>query len=68
MPAAAAVRVKVRAKVTVAVRPVLPARCRLCHSCDGRPGIVRERVRATFWRLYVFSCEHPQYFALIFID
>jgi AcrR family transcriptional regulator len=27
-----------------------------------------ERVRATLWRLYVFSCEHPQYFALIFID
>jgi len=27
-----------------------------------------ERVRAIFWRLYVFSCEHPQYFALMFVD
>jgi AcrR family transcriptional regulator len=27
-----------------------------------------ERLRALFWRLYVFSCEHPQYFALMFID
>jgi AcrR family transcriptional regulator len=27
-----------------------------------------ERVRAIFWRLYVFSCEYPQYFALMFVD
>jgi AcrR family transcriptional regulator len=27
-----------------------------------------ERVKAIFWRLYVFSCEHPQYFALMFLD
>lgn len=27
-----------------------------------------ERVRAKFWRLYEFSREHPQYFALMFVD
>ena len=27
-----------------------------------------ERVRAMFWRLYEFSCEQPQYFALMFVD
>lgn len=27
-----------------------------------------ERVRQMFWRLYQFSCEHPQYFALMFVD
>ncbi len=27
-----------------------------------------DRVRAMFWRLYQFSCEQPQYFALIFVD
>lgn len=27
-----------------------------------------ERVRAVFWRLYEFSREHPQYFALMFVD
>jgi AcrR family transcriptional regulator len=26
------------------------------------------RVRAVFWRLYEFSRDHPQYFALIFVD
>jgi AcrR family transcriptional regulator len=26
------------------------------------------RIRALFWRLYEFSCEHPQYFALMFVD
>jgi len=26
------------------------------------------RVRAVFWRLYEFSREHPEYFALMFID
>src|SRR5262245_44329483 len=27
-----------------------------------------EAVRSTFWRLYRFSREHPQYFALMFVD
>ena len=27
-----------------------------------------ERVRAIFWRLYQYSLEHPQYFALMFVD
>src|SRR5438874_212101 len=27
-----------------------------------------ERVRAGFWHFYEFSREHPQYFALIFLD
>jgi AcrR family transcriptional regulator len=27
-----------------------------------------ERIRAIFWRLYQFSLEQPQYFALMFID
>jgi AcrR family transcriptional regulator len=27
-----------------------------------------ERVHASFWRLYEFSREHPQYFALMFVD
>ena len=27
-----------------------------------------ERIRAVFWRLYEFSREQPQYFALIFVD
>src|SRR6187431_2841042 len=27
-----------------------------------------ERVRAIFWRLYEFSREQPQYFALMFVD
>lgn len=27
-----------------------------------------ERVRAMFWHLYEFSCDQPQYFALIFVD
>jgi AcrR family transcriptional regulator len=27
-----------------------------------------ERLQALFWRLYEFSCEHPQYFALMFVD
>jgi AcrR family transcriptional regulator len=27
-----------------------------------------ERLRAVFWRLYEFSREQPQYFALIFVD
>lgn len=26
------------------------------------------RIRALFWRLYEFSCEHPQYFALMFVE
>jgi len=27
-----------------------------------------DRIRASFWRVYEFSCEHPQYFALMFVD
>jgi AcrR family transcriptional regulator len=27
-----------------------------------------DRIRAIFWRLYEFSREHPQYFALMFVD
>jgi len=27
-----------------------------------------DRVRATFWRLYEFSRDYPQYFALMFVD
>jgi AcrR family transcriptional regulator len=27
-----------------------------------------ERLRTIFWRLYEFSQEHPQYFALMFVD
>jgi AcrR family transcriptional regulator len=27
-----------------------------------------ERVRALFWRLYEFSRQHPEYFALMFVD
>src|SRR5436190_5806481 len=27
-----------------------------------------ERVKAVFWRLYQFSSEQPQYFALMFVD
>jgi AcrR family transcriptional regulator len=45
----------------------------------GDPGAIRsdphlkdaaplDRVRAIFWRLYEFSREQPQYFALIFVD
>lgn len=33
---------------------------------DAMPPI--ERVRAIFWRFYLFSREHPQYFALMFVD
>ncbi len=27
-----------------------------------------DRIRAGFWRLYEFSKEHPEYFALMFVD
>ncbi|MGE3176525.1 MAG: TetR/AcrR family transcriptional regulator [Vicinamibacterales bacterium] len=27
-----------------------------------------ERLREAAWRLYQFSCDHPQYFALMFVD
>src|SRR5437773_8902012 len=27
-----------------------------------------ERVRSMFWRLYEYSVDHPQYFALMFVD
>ena len=38
----------------------------------GRPDLAAlaplDRVRATFWRLYEFSRDYPQYFALMFVD
>src|SRR6185295_18430966 len=33
---------------------------------DALPPV--DRIRATFWRLYQYSVEHPQYFALMFVD
>jgi AcrR family transcriptional regulator len=33
---------------------------------DALPPI--ERIREMFWRFYLFSREHPQYFALMFVD
>lgn len=27
-----------------------------------------DRLRGSLWRLYQFSCDHPQYFALMFLD
>jgi AcrR family transcriptional regulator len=27
-----------------------------------------DRLRESLWRLYQFSCDHPQYFALMFLD
>jgi len=38
----------VRARTAVTVETVFRGAARLCHSDDGRPGIVRERVRGTF--------------------
>src|SRR5919202_6941068 len=35
-------------------------------SLEGRT--LLQRVRAIFWRLYEFSREHPQYFALMFME
>lgn len=32
----------------------------------AQPPLVR--IRALFWRLYEFSCEHPQYFSLMFVE
>jgi AcrR family transcriptional regulator len=32
------------------------------------PGLPLERIRALFWRLYEFSRQQPQYFALMFVD
>jgi AcrR family transcriptional regulator len=34
--------------------------------CRALPPV--ERVRAGFWHLYEFARQHPQYFALIFLD
>jgi AcrR family transcriptional regulator len=36
------------------------------HALAALPPL--ERVRAICWRLYQFSVEHPQYFALMFVD
>src|SRR5262245_36005125 len=27
-----------------------------------------DRIHGMFWRLYEFSCQHPAYFALMFVD
>ncbi len=47
---------------------------RLLHACaaadagalDALPPL--DRIREMFWRLYRFSCDQPQYFALMFVD
>src|SRR5213593_724323 len=41
--------------------PALPARP------EAAMPVPLDRVRGTFWRLYEFSREHPQYFALMFV-
>jgi AcrR family transcriptional regulator len=33
---------------------------------EPRPSV--DRIRERFWRLYRFSCDQPQYFALMFVD
>lgn len=38
------------------------------HSPHGEPPAPLEQLRATLWRLYEFSVQHPQYFALMFLD
>src|SRR5437867_2267456 len=35
-------------------------------SLDALPPL--DRIRRIFWRFYRFSCEQPQYFALMFVD
>src|SRR4051812_19864922 len=35
-------------------------------SAAGLPPL--DRLRNAFWRVYQFSCDHPQYFALMFVD
>jgi AcrR family transcriptional regulator len=39
---------------------------RNAHTPDGQPPL--ERIRSHFWHLYEFSRQHPQYFALMFVD
>src|SRR3954469_1053929 len=48
---------------------------RLLHRGDGAELTAQlaaleplDRIKAIFWRLYEFSCQHPQYFALMFVD
>lgn len=36
------------------------------HQLEALPPL--ERVRELFWRFYAFSCDHPQYFSLMFVD
>ena len=38
------------------------------HCAAGDSGAPLARVRETFWRLYTFSKEQPEYFSLIFVD
>src|SRR5713226_3055878 len=37
------------------------------HRSHGQALAPIERIRAAFWRLYEFSREQPQYFALMFV-
>lgn len=45
---------------------------RLLHTIDVGAGLQHlaplERIRSIFRHLYAFSCEHPQYFALLFLE
>lgn len=41
---------------------------RLANQDQTRSLAPLDRIRAIFWRVYEFSREHPQYFALMFVD
>jgi AcrR family transcriptional regulator len=40
----------------------------VCHNPRLKDAPPLERVRAVFWRLYEFSRDQPQYFALMFVE
>src|SRR6266852_1193580 len=45
----------------------------LHHGAAGESAAIeplppQDRIRERFWLLYRFSCDHPQYFALMFVD
>jgi AcrR family transcriptional regulator len=44
---------------------LLGAASMACTAAGARP---IDDVRATIWRLYEFSTQHPEYFALVFLD
>lgn len=44
---------------------LLGATSMACTTASAQP---LDDVRATIWRLYEFSKEHPEYFALVFLD